>query len=152
MRLPSAVRISRELRENDFPDIAVAPDGKTWAVWSSYAGGRDELHLSRFQDGIWHVYTPVPGVSGDVWRARLGIEADGTVWVVWSQQAGGNWDLYGAALRGDAWLAPLRLTTDPGVDFNVRLARGPEGPPVGGLAGSARRRLPRTLDAPRPSG
>src|SRR5262245_36468744 len=31
MRLPSAVRISRELRENDFPDIAVAPDGKTWA-------------------------------------------------------------------------------------------------------------------------
>jgi hypothetical protein len=127
LRLPNAVRISRELRENDFPDIAVAPDGNVWAVWTSYAGGRDELHLSRFQQGIWHVYTPVPGVSGDVWRPRLGIEGDGTVWVVWSQQAGGNWDLYGAALRGDAWLAPLRLTTDPGVDFNVRLARGPKG-------------------------
>ncbi len=137
VRLPYHTRLSRELRENDFPDIATGLDGSAWAVWTSYAGGRDEIHLARFASvdsaprasaqGVWHTYTPVPGVSGDVWRPRVGVESDGTVWVVWSQQVRGNWDLYAAALRGDAWLKPVRLTSDPEVDFNARLARGPDG-------------------------
>src|SRR5262245_20192464 len=127
VRLPSATPLSAEPRENDFPDIAAAPDGGVWSVWTSFSGGRDELHLAQWRDGFWHAPMPVPGTSGDVWRPRVGVEADGTVWVLWSQQAGGNWDLHAAALRGEAWLPPQRLTTDPGVDFNVRVARGPEG-------------------------
>jgi hypothetical protein len=127
VRLPSHTRLSGELRENDFPDIAAAPDGTLWAVWVSYSGGRDELHLAQFRNGVWHAPTPVPGVSGDVWRPRVALEADGAVWVVWAQQAAGNWDLQAAALRGDAWLPPQRLTSDPGVDFNVRVATGPDG-------------------------
>ncbi len=127
VRLPAHARLSRELRENDFPDIAAAPDGTAWAVWTSYADGRDEIHLAQFAKGAWNTYTPVPGVLGDVWRPRVGVEGDGTVWVVWSQQVKSNWDLYAAALRGNTWTGPARLTSDPGVDFNARLARGPDG-------------------------
>jgi len=126
-RLPGHTRLSRAMRENDFVDIATAPDGNAWVVWTSYAGGRDEIRLAQFVNDVWNTDSPVPGVSGDVWRPRVGVEGDGTVWVVWSQQVRGNWDLYAAAMQGNAWIGPVRLTSDPGADFNARLARGPDG-------------------------
>lgn len=121
-RLPAPRRLSPEMRENDFPSIAVGPDGSAWAVWQSYTGGSDEIHLARHTGGQWLTYSPLPGVSGDVWQPRVAVDRKGVAWVVWSQQDKGDWDLYALAHHGGRIEGPVRLTNSPGPDIHARLA------------------------------
>jgi hypothetical protein len=121
-RVAAPARISAEAGESDFPSVAVAADGTVWTAWQSYIGGRDEIHLAKHAAARWLTYTPLPGVSGDVWRPQVAIDKEGVVWVVWSQQVGDNWDLYAIAHRGDRFDAPVRLSDAAGADINARVA------------------------------
>jgi hypothetical protein len=119
--LVAATRLTDDLREDDFPSIAVDTDGTAWAVWQSYSGRRDEIRLRRCAGGRWHTFTRVPQVSGDVYRPQVAIDGNHHVWVVWSQQVGGNWDLYARALDGQQWRPEERLTSDPLPDISHHL-------------------------------
>jgi len=132
-RFAGTVRLSDDMRSDDFPDIASNPldPGEVWVVWQSYSGRRDQIHLMPYitRWNLWSTFNPVPGVTGDVYRPRLAFDGSGKVWVIWSQQElfDADFDLYARAFDGDRWGPMHRLTSAPGGDFNHAVGRGPDG-------------------------
>ncbi len=125
---PAIDKLTDDLREDDYPSIAVGDEDTAWAVWQSYSGRSDEIRLAKYDRG-WRTFTRVPGVSGDVWRPQLALDGHGRLWVVWSQQVDGNFDLYARALdeSQDRWLELVRLSTHPNPDFDHYLATDSKG-------------------------
>ena len=119
-RVPGADRVSQAKQANDFPSIAVGSGGKAWAVWQSYAGGRDEVQLAGYKEGEWYTHTTLPGSSGDVWRPQVVVDKQNDPWVIWSQQVEGDWDLYGLGYHTNWIDSPVKLTHRPGPDINAR--------------------------------
>ncbi len=118
-----------EIRQDDLPSIAKAPDGSLWLAYLSYADRHDDIAIRNFRDGRWLSEAIVPNTSGDSWFPQIGVDSAGGVWVVWSQGLDGNWDLY--ARRFDpaeqAWGPLERLTDHPLPDANPRLATDGQG-------------------------
>jgi len=119
----AAEKLSTDLTEDDYPSIAVDPEGTVWAAWQAYDGSRDEVRLRRYDGTAWRTFTRLPNVSGDVWRPQLVFDANHALWVVWAQQVNGNWDLYARAFDGQQWLPEARLTTAPLPDINHHVIR-----------------------------
>ncbi len=113
-----------EMREDDLPAIAAAPDGSLWLAWLAYADRKDEIAVRRWSNGEWGNLRYVPNTSGDVWLPQAGVDSAGRLWVVWSQMLDGNWDLFARSYDpGDsAWGALIRLTRHDLPDVNPRLA------------------------------
>ncbi len=113
-----------EMREDDLPSVAAAPDGSVWMVWLAYADRRDEIAVRRWEGGKWGNMRYVPNTSGDVWLPQAGIDADGHLWVAWTQMLDGNWDIYARSYdaRAQAWGPLLRLSDHPMPDINPRMA------------------------------
>jgi hypothetical protein len=133
-RFVGTVRLTADDRSDDFPDIASNPadPGQVWAVWQSYSGRRDQIHLMPFlaKWNLWSTYNPVPGVNGDVYRPRLAFDGSGRVWVIWAQQRQlyeANFDLFARAFDGERWGPLRRLTSEKGGDFNHAVASGVDG-------------------------
>jgi hypothetical protein len=127
--------LSDPKREDDFPSVAVAPDGVVWTVWASYSGLYDEVRGRCYRNGGWSTFFPIPGVTGDVWMPQVAVDAAGNPWFVWAQQVDYptrdpervNWDLFAVAMEGSKWGQVQRLTTDVGPDINHRLKRDSRG-------------------------
>ena len=115
-------KLTDDLRDDDYPSIAVLDDKTAWAVWQSYSGLSDEIRLSKY-DETWKTFTRVPGVSGDVWRPQLALDSLKLLWVVWSQQVDGNFDLYARALNEETnnWEGLVRLSHHPYPDIDHHL-------------------------------
>lgn len=115
--------VGHEYRQDDWPSVAVAPNGSVWVAWLSYVGDRDDIGLREYRDGQWSNLQWVPNTSGDSFMPQVAVDKSNRVWVVWSQGANGNWDIY--ARRFDpatqTWGALERWTTDPLPDINPRL-------------------------------
>ena len=127
-RLPDAVKLPDDCREDDYPAIAVGKDSTAWAVWQSYGDQFDEVRLAKHEDK-WRSYTVLPGVSGDVWRPQVAIGPENKPTVVWSQQVKGNFDLYARTLDPEqkTWSKTLRLTSHPHSDIDHHLISDDDG-------------------------
>lgn len=90
----AASAVGHEYRQDDFPAIAVSPDGSVWVAWLSFDGQRDDIGLRQFRGGRWGNLQWVPATSGDSWAPQLGIDSRNQVWVVWAEQREGNWDVF----------------------------------------------------------
>lgn len=67
--------------------------------------------------------SPTKDEDPSVLRAR-----DGTMFVAWFSDRGGNADIYVTSTsNGNDWSAPVRVTTDPGGDFNPHLIQDDQG-------------------------
>ena len=110
-----------QMREDDLPSLAAAPDGSLWKVWLAYADRRDEIAIRRWQDGTWGNLRYVPNISGDVWLPQAGVDGDGRLWVAWTQMLDGNWDMYARSYDPgeQAWGRLVRLTDHPLPDINL---------------------------------
>lgn len=109
-------------KQNDYPAIAVTPDGTTWVAYVEWNGKDADRVVVRRQppggqwgepielrDGGWDHYAPAIAARGN------------NVFVVWSGQRDGNFDLYAAEVGADGKPQPTRsLTNAPHSDFNVR--------------------------------
>ena len=121
-RLPDAVKRTDDSRDDDYPSIVASGDATSWAVWQSYSGRKDEVRIAQY-DGKWKHFTPLPGVSGDVWRPQVVLDSQQRPAVVWSQQVKGNFDLYARTLdpKANQWLEMVRLSTHPFPDIDHHL-------------------------------
>ncbi|MBI3683666.1 MAG: hypothetical protein HY235_25090 [Acidobacteria bacterium] len=126
-RIPESVLLSQRSRQDDYPSVAVGPDGTIWTAWMSYHDQRDGILLARMRDKEWRGPVELPETSGDVWMPQVAVDAKGLVWVVWSQKADGNFDLYARPFHNDRWGAVLRLTDNPLPDINPHLVRAASG-------------------------
>ena len=67
--------------------------------------------------------SPTKDEDPSVLRAR-----DGTMFVAWFSDRGGNSDIYiTSTSNGNDWMAPVRVTTHPGGDFNPHLVQDDQG-------------------------
>ncbi len=125
-RIIGAMRLSEDMRSDDFPDIATNPGDRSevWMAWQSFDGYQDEVRLARYdnEQQRWGTWTQLPGVSGDVWKPRLAFDREGRVWTIWSQQVDGNFDLYARWYDGRIFGTLQRLTTAPQADFDHDVA------------------------------
>lgn len=113
-------RLTGEEREDDYPSVAVGPQGDVWVAWQSYSGGRDEVRLRKYQ-GQWRTPTLVPGAEGDVWAPQAVLDGTGRLWIVWSQQVQGNFDIFARVLEeGGEWGREYRLSGDANPDIHPR--------------------------------
>ncbi len=123
-QLNSVQPAGTELRSDDLPDIAAAPDGTLWLVWMSHSDRRDEINLREYKDGEWSNILLVPGGSGDVWAPQIAVDAQNRPWVVWSARRNQNWDLYARNYdpQAESWGDLIRLTDHLLPDINPQLA------------------------------
>ena len=59
------MKLTDDLRDDDYPSVAVLDNTTAWAVWQSYSGQVDEIRLSKFE-GSWRTFTRVPGYERSV--------------------------------------------------------------------------------------
>lgn len=132
-RFKDPIRLSTDSRSDDFPSIASNPGNRSevWAVWQSYSGRRDQIHLMPYMSDLetWSTYNTVPGVTGDVYRPALAYDAEDRVWVVWAQQElfSANFDLYARYFDKDHWGPLHKLTSAAEGDFNHAVTQGQDG-------------------------
>jgi hypothetical protein len=128
LRLLDVTKITDAFRDDDYPSISVLDDASAWMVWQSYGGQSDDIRLCKHDNG-WRTFTPVPGVSGDVWRPQVAPDRQQRPWVVWAQQVDGNFDIYARALdeKTVKWQEPIRLSSHPNPDIQHHLAADRQG-------------------------
>ena len=121
--------VGTEMKEDDLPSLAPAPDGSLWLSWLSYSDRRDDIALRRYAAGTWGNLQFVPNTSGDVWFPQVAVTANNQPWVVWTQQLDNNWDIYARGFdpAEQGWGPLIRLTEHPLPDINPRLASDGKG-------------------------
>jgi len=125
-RLPEVSRHAVAETEEDYPEMASAPDGSAWLCWQSYRGESDSVWARRFDGRNWT--DPVRILErGDVYRTAVATTASGQTWVVWAQQVEGNWDLYGRRHSAGNWGPAIRLSEAPEPDILHRMTRDAAG-------------------------
>jgi len=114
--------------DQDYPVIASAPDGRTWAAWLDFDGQGDSLQLAPLETGGYlGSGMQMNEGHGDLHRPALALDGRGHLWCVWSEQKNGNWDLYGRTYGGGRLGGIQRLTTDPFPDTQPVMVRDSTG-------------------------
>lgn len=126
-RVPVSQRMSESLADDDYPAIAIGPDGRVWVAWIAFEDGADTIRLRSSEDG--ETWTPAVtiGPPGDYHQVALGSTGSGAVTAVASRISEGVVHLYGIdyALGGEP--VGQALTRGPGPDTFPRMAASPDG-------------------------
>jgi hypothetical protein len=145
-REDGAMRLTTGEEEHDYPTLAKQDDGTLWLAYSDYTkgtpyvtervmrgdfdslvpqGNGDQIRLKSYNGTTWSAAVNVTEKGLDIWRPSVAV-ARGRVHVSWSQQVNGNWDIYHRVYTPPAkageqgkWSPIIRLTSDPGADYNV---------------------------------
>ncbi|HUT36616.1 MAG TPA: CehA/McbA family metallohydrolase [Planctomycetota bacterium] len=124
--LPGAEPVSRAVGFNDEPSLAQARDGSLYVAWLSYRDGGDSLQVARYaiEDaglkrlGQWQI-AGGPGTS--VLGPRC-VPAGEHAFVVYAAETGDNWDIFAVPCAQAGPAAPVRITTEEGVDVKPAAA------------------------------
>jgi hypothetical protein len=103
--------------EEEFPSIAVLPDGRTAVAYVAWDGKKDRvwLHIGGKAEPLTE--------AGDFHDPRVAVNGRGEIWCVWAANDGKQWDLWARTPGKPA----LRLTRSPQSDFWPRLTRDKSG-------------------------
>jgi len=107
-RLPVEEKLAEPGRADDYPAIAVAPDGTRWVAWLSYQQSADEVVASG-GGRLYRLTGP-----GDHHTPALASDGRGKVWAVWSQKEGETYQLYAGSFASGDWTKPEALTAGAG--------------------------------------
>jgi hypothetical protein len=119
-RLPNVTRLTGDQAEEEYPSIAMLPDGRTAVAYVSWDGVADRVWLRR-GDKV-QLLTEKPG---DYLDPRCAVDVGGNLWVVWATSEAGRWDLWAWSASGGGRVQ--RLTSGPQNNFWPRLARDARG-------------------------
>lgn len=115
--LPSAVILTANESSDEYPSVAITPEGQKCIAHISWDGTRDSVMMRRGGDTL-----TLRGPGADALDPRCVLKADGEPAVIWSESDGKQWDL--CAWNGGR---VFRLTRDGGNDFWPRVARDSAG-------------------------
>jgi hypothetical protein len=115
-RLPVEYRLSEAGPADDYPAIAVAPNGGRWVAWLSYREKADVVMASG--PGQVHTLTK----RGDHHSPTVVHDGKDTLWAVWSRNDAGTWNLYARSFNGRDWTEEEKLTNAAGSNLWPRLA------------------------------
>jgi hypothetical protein len=136
-------RISPERTDDDFPALAMGPNGHGFLVYQSYTTGldRDErakrlekepedfsfLATPSGGDQLWlHLRAvnkwederiPVTETGRDIYKSAVALDGKGGAWIVWSERVDGNFEILSRHFA-EGKLGPVEnLSTSPGNDL-----------------------------------
>lgn len=93
-RLPVEQKTSDDGKVDDYPALAVAPDGTRWTAWLAYDNAADRVMLNG--GGKTFALTG----PGDFHAPALAVDGKGRPWAAWSQNDGGTFNLYVSSFLG----------------------------------------------------
>jgi hypothetical protein len=115
---PDRVRVGDETVEDDYPALAVGPDGRAVVAWLRFEGGADRIMAATFDGQELGEPISVSSNAGDNFRPQVATLDDGTAWVIWPSRVRGNWDIYARAVRDGETGRLARLCDAPGPDLH----------------------------------
>ncbi len=120
-RLPVEQKLSDLGIADDYPALAISPDGARTAAWLAYDNGADRI-LARSGGQSFELTG-----RGDHQAPALAADGTGKVWAVWARNDEGTFHLYSRAFDGKNWSAPQKLTGQGGSNIWPRLASDGKG-------------------------
>jgi hypothetical protein len=119
-RVAASRPLSSQRTDDDYPALAVAPDGTAYAAWITYTpgldrderarawdkapedlsflnkpSGGDQLWLRVQKGGAWSEPIAVTSGGGDLYKCNVTVDGKGRAWIFWSQNQ--NWPKPGIA-------------------------------------------------------
>ncbi|MCX7818598.1 MAG: hypothetical protein N2652_05235 [Kiritimatiellae bacterium] len=150
-RAAAATTILSAPTEDDWPAVAVGPDGGLYVAYVAFRHGEkfrvrneptempdsfadlaeptggDQVLLMRWKNGRWDGPWEVTPAGGDVFRPAAAVDGQGSVWVFWTAKQDGRWDLFARRRAADEWSPAQALTKSAGPDLLPAAARDREG-------------------------
>ena len=126
-RVPHSQRLSESLADDDYPAIAIGPDGRVWVAWIAFADRSDTVQLRSSSDGEnWDDPITI-GPAGEYYQVALASVEPDSVTAVASTIRDGRVRLHRMdyTLGGTPSGGPL--THGPGPDTFPRMAALPSG-------------------------
>ncbi len=125
-RVPEMRSVSGEQGDDDYPALAIGPDGRKWLAWISFRDGADIIEMRSSTDGIeWIPIEQVTPTPGDYYQVALVSTRPNQVSVVFSAIVDGTVNLYARNYEDGNWSAVSKLTHGTGPDTFPRLAAAP---------------------------
>ncbi len=115
--IPNVTPLTGDQAEEDYPSVALLPDGRTAVAYVAWDGKNDRVFVR-----IGDTAQEITGEPGDYQEPRCATDGQGRLWVVWTANDSAQWDLW-AYCDG----ARTRITSNPKNDFRPRLARDSQG-------------------------
>lgn len=126
-RVPSSQRMSDSLGDDDYPAIAIGPDGRVWVAWIAFENGSDTIRLRSSADGETWADAVTIGPPGEYYQVALVSTEPGAVTAVASAIRSGLVHLYKAEYSLGGEPSGGALTHGPGPDTFPRMAASPDG-------------------------
>ena len=126
-RVPRAERMSESLADDDYPAIAIGPDGRLWVAWIAFEDGADTIQLRSSGDGVTWDEPVILAGAGEYYQVALIANRPGAVTAVASRIADGVVHLYKVEYVLGGTPSGSRLTRGPGPDTFPRMATAPNG-------------------------
>lgn len=126
-RVPASERMSESLADDDYPAMAIGPDGRVWVAWIAFENGADTVRVRSSADGeAWdEAVTLAP--AGDYYQVALISTKAGAVTAIASAIRDGLVHLYKAEYSVGGSVSGGALTWGPGPDTFPRMAAAPNG-------------------------
>ena len=126
-RVPRSERLSESLADDDYPAIAIGPDGRVWVAWIAFENGTDTIQLRSTADGqTWDdAVTLAP--AGDYYQVALISTSEGSVTAVASAIRSGTVRLHKFEYSIGSSPSGGEFTHGPGPDTFPRMAAAPNG-------------------------
>lgn len=115
--IPNVARLTGDQAEEEYPSLAVLPNGQTAVAYVAWDGQRDRVVLQQGDQTRM-----ITDARGDYLEPRCAVDGQGKLWVVWAANDGRRWDLW---MRSDA--GPVKLTNNGRNNFGPRMARDRQG-------------------------
>ena len=126
-RVPKAERMSQSLADDDYPAIAIGPDGRLWVAWIAFENGADTIQVRSSADGVtWDEAVTLAG-AGEYYQVALIANRPGAVTAVASRISDGVVHLYKVEYPLGGSPSGSQLTRGPGPDTFPRMAAAPNG-------------------------
>ena len=126
-RLGEESLVAQTNTNDDFPAIAIGPDGHRYVAWIAYDHAEKASHLlARDVDDPGSKPLTITA-SGEFSSVHLLKTASGLRAFWCSSGDRGDWDVYTSTYAAQGWSPAERLTTASGSDFHLDVAQGPSG-------------------------
>jgi hypothetical protein len=126
-RAPASQRMSESLADDDYPAMAIGPDGRVWVAWIAFEDGADTIQLRSSADGQRWDDPITLAPAGDYYQVALIATEPRAVTAVASTIRNGLVHLYKAEYAVGGAPSGEALTGGPGPDTFPRLAAAPNG-------------------------
>ena len=126
-RVPGAHRMSESLADDDYPAIAIGPDGRIWVAWIAFEDGADTIQLRSSPDGESWGQPITLAPAGDYYQVSLVSTKPGAVTAVASVISSGVVRLHKVDYELGGTPSGSALTEGPGPDTFPRMVAASNG-------------------------